>query len=54
LHSEFVLILFQIWGTDRADHKLDYGRTSALIYTMNLLFGETARSGSITVPRPLI
>jgi hypothetical protein len=46
--------LYKIWGTDRADKKLDYGRASALIYTLNLLYSPEARSGSTTPPRPLV
>lgn len=38
----------------RADKQLDYGRASALIYTLNLLYSPEARSGSTTPPRPLV
>jgi hypothetical protein len=41
-------------STSRADKKLDYGRASALIYTLNLLYSPEARSGSTTPPRPLV
>ena len=40
--------------THRANRKLDYGRASALIYTLNLLYSPEARSGSTTPPRPLV
>ncbi len=46
--------LYKFWATDREDRKLDMGRASALLYTMNLLFGSSGTSGATTVPRPII
>lgn len=31
--------VFKFWVTDRQKHKLDYARSTALLYTLNLVFG---------------
>ena len=30
---------FKVWVTDRQGHKLDYARATALLFTLNLVFG---------------
>jgi hypothetical protein len=43
--------IFKFWVTDRQKSKLDYARATALLYTLNLVFGSAsdARLRSPTV-----
>ena len=42
--------LFKFWVSDRHGEKLDYARSTALVYTLNLAFGAQGGHGSTTAP----